>query len=190
MIKQLFGIPVYTSLVDEDEANTIAEWAESVNVAPAQEQGLTETTAQLGNIHRNGLQDRFDIISVFNRHIDQYLEGVDSPCTHFDITNSWVTLTLPGEFIAPHTHKSKDISGVYYVHAPQDSGALCLYNPNPLADTIKYIETENIQVGTTIEPRAGLLVLFPAGLLHCTQVHRGLDPRLSVVFDVVCNYEK
>ena len=76
----------------------------------------------------------------------------------------------PGQRTSLHSHEELDecLSAVYYVTCPDDSGRLILHD-----DEAKIV----------IDPRPGLLVLFPPDLPHEVEENRGRGTRLSVAFN-------
>ena len=87
----------------------------------------------------------------------------------------------------PHTHPDGWVSGVYYVQIPQrvrsdDPGHEGWIEfgrplPNLIADTVAQTRL--------IQPRQGLLVLFPSYLYHQTIPFDDTQQRISIAFDAV-----
>jgi hypothetical protein len=82
----------------------------------------------------------------------------------------WFNEMQPGQRTSLHSHEELDecLSAVYYVTCPDDSGRLILHD-----DEAKIV----------IDPRPGLLVLFPPDLPHEVEENRGRGTRLSVAFN-------
>lgn len=87
----------------------------------------------------------------------------------------------------PHTHPDAWISGVYYpklpqiVNGPGEQHAGWIEFGRPLAEYLGAIEPEVMAV----QPREGLLVLFPSYFYHRTIPFDTDEERISVAFDVV-----
>ncbi len=83
----------------------------------------------------------------------------------------WFNVMRPGDVTYPHTHDDDEelLSGVYYVHAPLDSGSLVLTGGTNCEQ---------------IEPRAGMFVFFAPDLLHEVSNNRSDLPRISVGFNL------
>ncbi len=82
----------------------------------------------------------------------------------------WFNAMPPGHSTTLHTHEEEDelLSAVYYIHTPANCGRLVLHHD---------------QTMTFIEPRAGLLVVFPPGLPHEVERNDSEQTRLSVAFN-------
>ena len=82
----------------------------------------------------------------------------------------WFNEMHAGHSTTLHSHEEEDelLSAVYYVTAPPDSGCLILHDDD---------------ARITIEPRAGLLVLFPPDLPHEVSRNNSDQTRLSVAFN-------
>ena len=79
----------------------------------------------------------------------------------------WLVSIDDGGAIQEHDHNQSDWAAVYY---PQDvtSGGVITF-----------------ESGETVEPKAGLLIMFPGTLKHSVSEYTGEGPRLSVAFNRV-----
>jgi len=79
----------------------------------------------------------------------------------------WFNLMQPGHITQEHTHDDDDeqLSGVYYIDTPIDSGDLIITTP-----------TEKI----AIAPQAGRFVFFPPDIPHQVTENKSKRERLSV----------
>jgi hypothetical protein len=83
----------------------------------------------------------------------------------------WLNAMAPGQSTSRHCHEENDelLSGVYYVTAPRDSGAI-LFHDGPFE--------------TRVVPRAGLMLLFPPELPHSVGTNMSQELRLSIAFNI------
>mgnify|MGYP000420277701 CR=1 FL=1 len=100
------------------------------------------------------------------------------------IGRAWVSMLRENEWDTPHTHRSTDLVGVYYPQVPPGSGALWINDPRGNATFGKMVDGKDGRVGHRIEPRQGMLVLFPGDVTHFVEPHRGTAPRLSVGMNI------
>lgn len=101
---------------------------------------------------------------------------------------AWATICRAGSYHAPHSHPDSAWSGVYYVDpgsrsADQPlSGVLEFLDPRAGVDAVTapgdpYGEPFRVQ------PRAGLLVIFPSWLYHWVHPYSGETPRIAISFN-------
>jgi hypothetical protein len=83
----------------------------------------------------------------------------------------WLNAMAPGQGTSRHCHDENDelLSGVYYVTAPRESGAI-LFHDGPFE--------------TRVVPRAGLMLLFPPELPHSVGTNLSQALRLSIAFNI------
>lgn len=103
--------------------------------------------------------------------------------------DAWANVSDSGNFNMPHFHSASYWSVVYYVgvgdgeggqlvlHDPRMPG-LCMHAPHL---RFKGAGSEN---HFEIEPKPGLMVLFPAWLLHSVEPWRGSGRRISVAMNI------
>jgi len=180
-----FSVPVYIDNVTEQEQFEIEVELNQANFdfKSGEEYGL-ESDALLTDIGSNIFQSDqvVKLKEVFEQHLQKYLEDVQSTVTDVKVVASWLTKTLKGQSIAPHSHRDKDISGVYYVNTNGEDGDLILYSPNPVIDNTKFINSGNM---LTIKPKPGQIVFFPSWLLHSTTKNNTDNVRISLAADLV-----
>jgi uncharacterized protein (TIGR02466 family) len=108
--------------------------------------------------------------------------------------NAWVNVNPPGSSNALHGHPGAFWSAVYYVDdggaGPDDGGELTFQDPRgvlpAMHDPLLRFRVEGCLTAGYIEsirPVPGLLVVFPAWLLHAVDPFRGSRPRVSVAFN-------
>lgn len=108
--------------------------------------------------------------------------------------NSWVNVNPPGASNALHGHPGAYWSAVYYVDdggaGPDDGGQLFFQDPRgvlpAMHDPLLRFRIEGCLTAGYIEsirPVPGMLVVFPAWLLHAVDPFQGTRPRVSVAFN-------
>jgi len=108
--------------------------------------------------------------------------------------NAWVNVNPPGASNALHGHPGAFWSAVYYVDdggaGPEDGGALFFQDPRgvlpAMHDPLLRFRIEDCLTAGYIEsirPEPGLLVVFPAWLLHAVDPFQGSRERVSVAFN-------
>lgn len=86
----------------------------------------------------------------------------------------WFNAMKPGDMTTRHCHDDLDeiLSGVYYIHAPAQSGKLVIYSDEP----------------EIITPEEGMLLFFSPSLDHEVLRNESSDIRLSIGFNA-CTIE-
>lgn len=98
--------------------------------------------------------------------------GLDRSRTlRLDLTDFFININSKNSSHARHRHEDSEISGVYYVAAPEGAAPICFTSPlEPLMMASRIDAFEPASVWTNIyhrhQPQAGELLLFPSWLLH------------------------
>jgi uncharacterized protein (TIGR02466 family) len=99
----------------------------------------------------------------------------------------WVNLLKSGGHHSGHIHPHSLISGTFYVEAPSGSGAIRFEDPRlPLmmaAPPRRTDAPQELQPFATVEPRAGLLLMWESFLRHEVLPGTGRGERLSISFN-------
>jgi uncharacterized protein (TIGR02466 family) len=99
----------------------------------------------------------------------------------------WVNLLKSGGQHSGHIHPHSIISGTLYVEVPKGSGAIRFEDPRlPLmmaAPARSEDAPEELQPFVTVEPRAGLLLMWESWLRHEVLPGTGRGERLSISFN-------
>jgi uncharacterized protein (TIGR02466 family) len=102
---------------------------------------------------------------------------------------AWAMVMRHGDHALVHDHAEAHFSVAYYPDAGDadaavhpDSGKLCFVDPRRGGTVIPGVDLFPSQFA--IEPRAGLLVVFPGWLQHFVQPYRGVRPRVSISCNV------
>ncbi|GAA4758781.1 hypothetical protein GCM10023264_29040 [Sphingomonas daechungensis] len=101
----------------------------------------------------------------------------------------WANVNTSGAFNMPHVHGGSYWSCVYYVRAGEgEGGQLVLHDPRMPALRMHApglrFRDSGPDVRTEIEPKSGLMVLFPAWLLHSVEPWFGEGNRISVAMNI------
>lgn len=121
---------------------------------------------------------------LLHRAVDGYLATLDVAASHPVMTGrprrrsfvGWANLMTRGDHERAHIHEAGWLSGIYYVEMPERGGALLLGGHCSVPDPGRTLRR--------LEPRPGLLVLFPSYLCHRTEPFAGCGRRISIAFDV------
>jgi uncharacterized protein (TIGR02466 family) len=129
-----------------------------------------------------------DLAKLLTRHAAKFVDE----CA-FDLSRKprldslWVNLLKSGGHHSGHIHPHSLISGTFYVEAPSGSGAIRFEDPRlPLmmaAPPRRTDAPQELQPFATVEPRAGLLLMWESFLRHEVLPGTGRGERLSISFN-------
>jgi uncharacterized protein (TIGR02466 family) len=103
--------------------------------------------------------------------------------------DSWANISGDGDFNMPHVHGGSFWSAVYYVRAGDgEGGQLVLHDPRmpQLRMHAPGIQFKDVgpELRVMIQPRSGLMILFPAWLSHSVEPWEGEGRRISVAMNI------
>jgi uncharacterized protein (TIGR02466 family) len=111
----------------------------------------------------------------------------------------WANVNRLGDYHDPHNHPHSYLSGTYYVRVPDGgpaigsrkdvrSGCISFYDPRGAANMNAIRNDPNIEAEFTVQPRGGLILLWPAFLKHFVHPNLSDEPRVSISFNVVLKW--
>jgi uncharacterized protein (TIGR02466 family) len=84
-----------------------------------------------------------------------------------------------------HSHTNNyNLSGVFYVSAPKESGQIVFRDPRPGANSAPYRLFKDDGDSEYFTPAEGLIMLFPSYLEHFVLPNQSDDDRIAVSFDL------
>jgi uncharacterized protein (TIGR02466 family) len=187
----LFAFPVFST--------TIAGYAEHRKALIDEIQGFRrDHPVGLRRSNRNDawhsgeefLRSRSAAITWVLQHATVYARRCLAPFyqdwAHADLRmgSYWANVLGPGGFNAPHHHFPQHWSGAFYASVPsgdgpkpdEHAGCFEILNPNPWQSTWGG--------GNSVHaPKEGMVLLFPASLVHYVHPHAGPGDRISIAFN-------
>ena len=111
----------------------------------------------------------------------------------------WANINRMGDYHDPHNHPHCYLSGTYYVKLPKlDSGKgssrnrndrrpsrITFYDPRPAFNMNAIAGDPYIEAEHTVDPEAGLLMLWPAQLMHFVHPNLSDETRVSISFNII-----
>jgi uncharacterized protein (TIGR02466 family) len=123
-----------------------------------------------------------------DNHIKQYAKSINltRDVDTYEIAQSWLTLTQPGQYAHRHSHGYSDISGVYYIKSSGNDGDFWAEHPlNQLFETSYFYSHTPEKI--YIKPHVGRLILFPSWLKHGVNKNTTNADRISFSFNIFFN---
>ena len=106
------------------------------------------------------------------------------------VDNFWINFNKTSSSNMLHTHPNSQISGVYYIQVPENSGKILFENPHTFdafseiqsySDDFKYDTSQYYAVD--IQGKEGLLLVFPSYLRHGVHINKSELDRISISFN-------
>jgi uncharacterized protein (TIGR02466 family) len=98
----------------------------------------------------------------------------------------WAAVNRNGHYNTTHVHPMATWSGVYYVDPGdkqlEDPGGLLEF-VHPIAASVMTFFPNVLPSARVVQPKAGMLILFPSYLQHNVRMYRGERPRICVPFN-------
>lgn len=93
------------------------------------------------------------------------------------INNMWINYSPPGAYNVLHHHPHANISGVFYLKAEKDSGAIVF--PHPFPHELSASRAHRVY------PERNVGLVFFSGLQHYVDVNHSDADRISVSFNII-----
>ncbi len=110
------------------------------------------------------------------------------------ILNMWININEKGNSNGKHNHPGCDLSGVFWVKAPKDSGAIAFESPNLHSQfkQIKSFKNDSLEKlpalsSYNIKATEGTILLFNSSLDHWVLKNESNEDRISVSFNIDLN---
>jgi len=103
-----------------------------------------------------------------------------------EITGMWANEITKGKIHAPHTHSNNFLSGVYYLHAPDNTSPIQFFDPRPQASIFRPYNNMNFNQADLLSFKAkeGIGYIFPSWLMHWVP-ESGNDKRVSISWNII-----
>lgn len=103
----------------------------------------------------------------------------------------WLNVNTPGASNDRHTHPGADLSAVFWVKTPKESGMIEFENPSHFVsfrlidstqDDVK--DPYNVSHSIWVEPEEGSTVIFPSYMLHRVMPNESKEDRISISWNM------
>ena len=186
-----FSTPIWVSLIPNyEELNTkLYEYIQKLQVKNPD--GITKSN--LLGWHSEDFDLDSDVPKYFINSISSSLNeafqdmGWDVNNQEVKITSMWSIINKKNASNSRHIHSNNYISAAYYVKAPEKCGDIVFHDPRSVT-TFRYpkISKQNKLNSNifTIQPKEGLLALFPSYLYHSVDLNRSDEERIVISFNI------
>lgn len=145
-----------------------------------------ESWQSLTGLHREDALG--PLVAAIDKLARGVLQSLHIGSGSLSITGCWANVNGPGAAHRMHAHPNNFLSGVYYVRVPPGADTLNFHDPRPqnavIRPPVTQLSAENTdQVVVRVEE--GMLLLFPAWLMHSVDANTSAETRVSVSFNLM-----
>ena len=187
MIENYFPTPIFHQTADQIKLSVIQTEIKTM----CEKLTFSKDETWVSNNHklsdptfRSNIIEEHNLVcfkSFIKKSVNTYLNACCGHAMEYEIIQSWMTKTVNGEITTVHNHGMFDIAGVYYYQTNGADGTIKFLNPNS-ALTASQSFIREYKVG--IQPKQGLLILFPAWLNHTVEMNATNNERMSLAFNI------
>ena len=183
----LFSSPLYTNYIEYDR-DKISKFIKNIEYREVFRR--EELNDKLGflTVDKHILDNEvfFDLKKSILNEIENFLHRsliINKP---YQIYQSWITKTPPDCKSNYHTHTSV-FSGVFYLDTPENSGDIMFkdFYTKHIFDEDEFLHGNYLNAQNWhIEPKDGLLIMFPSHVHHKISTNLSNEDRYSLAFDI------
>ncbi|MDX1484635.1 MAG: 2OG-Fe(II) oxygenase family protein [Alphaproteobacteria bacterium] len=133
------------------------------------------------------LPEMQELTGWFMAAVHEVLGVLSTKPRDVQITGCWANISPPGGTHDSHMHPNNFLSAAYYVNVPKGGHRITFWDPRHqihiLAPPVEHFNVHNSDY-TNLEVEEGMLVLFPAWLVHSVPVNAGNEDRISISFNI------
>ncbi len=120
--------------------------------------------------------------------------GIDYPIDWS--LQGWANVNRRGDYHDPHNHPHAYLSGTYYVRVPQHTplahnradvrpGRITFYDPRGSVNMTAIRNDPQIEPEFTVTPQPGMILIWPAFLMHYVHPNLSEALRISISFNLI-----
>ncbi len=112
---------------------------------------------------------------------------------------AWASVNRLGDYHDPHNHPHAYLSGTYYVRVPESRaplrnradvrpGCITFYDPRSAVNMGAIKGDPQIEPEFTVSPRPGMILMWPAFLMHYVHPNLSEELRISISFNLIVKH--
>ena len=187
----VFSTPIWTGLIlnYQELNNKMFKYIKDLHIQNPK--GITKSNVfgwHSEDFDLENEQPKYFINSISANLNDAFSDmGLYTKNQEVKVTIMWSVINKKNASNARHIHSNNYISAAYYVKAPKNGGDIVFHDPRSVT-TFRYPKiaernTLNSNI-FTIQPKEGLLVLFPSYLYHSVDFNRSEEERIVISFNI------
>jgi len=125
--------------------------------------------------------------NLFNKPALEYIKRFNKNYK-IELSNFWINSNNKNDYNLLHSHPECNISGVYYIQVPENSGRIVFQNGDLTKMSNKnqfYFDDANFHSRYFLPVKEDDLILFSSETLHYVEPNRSNDERISVAFNLI-----
>jgi len=184
-----FQIPIYQSFIDENLFNSLRKILKDYINNNFNVFKTSWGCPTLSNIDALP-EKKFYNTKVSNeilKHSKKYLDTWSiSSSREIILKELWVNIAKPSHYQDDHHHGNILFSGTIYMNVNEKSGDFILQNPL-MTESIIMEYPSILPQSYAIQPKNGMIILFPSWLIHKVTPNFSLHDRISISFNITSN---
>jgi uncharacterized protein (TIGR02466 family) len=193
-IQMLFPTPLVTFLIEDAEALNRELLAE-IDKRRSGEQGRNVSNRQGWHsdydLFRRKEKAQAKLAGIIRDAVEQATRKLapDADLTRLKMEcDGWINVNPTGAYNTPHDHPGNLWSGTYYVATPDAGEAIGASGRIEFIDTRSGLADNLVNAPFTaskcgVRPKPGMLLLFPANLLHWVHPNAAAEDRVTIAFN-------
>jgi uncharacterized protein (TIGR02466 family) len=133
------------------------------------------------------LPEMQELNGYFMNAVNDVLGALSTKHRDVEITGCWANISPSGSSHIAHMHPNNFLSAVYYVTVPPGGRQIIFHDPRAhpyiLDPTVEQRNVHNADY-VNVEAEEGLLLVFPAWLVHSVPVNTANQRRISISFNI------
>lgn len=185
---------LFPKTIFRDESILSQEYLQEVkrlSIQLVNENSSSNTALNVSSTHKtNNLINYSEYSTLINEIIRRargYAEALgyssQTQLQNLKVANMWANQSNAGDFIFPHVHTNSDLTGVFYIDAPQESIITFydnIYDTSKDPSVVNMFSSRYIQVPCI--PNS--MILFKSNLLHGNE-KQPMGDKLAISFNIV-----
>ena len=125
-----------------------------------------------------------DLHTWIFKEVDKYKNQMSHKNSKIKCIDSWFNIYNKYDYQERHEHYPNDISAVYYLKTPENSGSIKFYTHEPYGGNFGYIENNPLTWKTYwLNPKPGTLLIFKSNLMHEVEQNKSNQQRISIALN-------
>jgi uncharacterized protein (TIGR02466 family) len=186
VIIDIFKTSIFKTIIKNE--NYINYFVDFLNIQKKFDNGNTiSNVGGFQSISFSTLDNKKIIEDIFIKPATEYIKQFNK-IYKIELANFWINSNNKNDYNFLHNHPESNISGVYYIKTPKNSGRIVFQNGDLTKMNSKnqnYFDDPNFYSRYFIPVNQYDLILFPSETFHYVEPNRSDEERISVAFNLI-----